>query len=462
MGQLRGGRIAAVEDQSLGQHLGIKPGDTVISVNGHPLRDELDYRFYVSEENVTIVILSEDGQETVLEIEKDEDDLLGLVFVDPIFDEVKTCSNNCVFCFVRQIPRCMREGLHLRDDDFRMSFIYGNFLSLTNLTQEDWVRIEEQRLSPLRVSVHATDKAIRSCLMGNPEASRIMEHLARLVGAGIRIHVQIVLLRGVNDGPILQRTLDDLDSLGPNLVSVGVVPAVYTRYRKNPPSPPMDSVWAGETLDLLEEYAAAKRPERGDNWVYGADEFYVSAGRCIPSYEYYGDFHQFDNGIGIIADFRRQLEETVKKVETGQAREAETGTALTGSGKRPKSLAVTGEMAYSDVIRAVERLGLSDRVSVCLVPNTFFGPSVTCSGLLTGQDILASVLGFLSNGVKEAREYGLLLIPGVSLFNGLFLDNMTLEDIRDATGLATVLVEPTPEGLIGAVARRGQECQMSS
>ncbi len=452
MDQLQGGRIAMVEEHSLGEHVGIKPGDRVISVNGHALRDELDYRFYISEEDVTIVILSEDGQERVFEIEKDEDDLLGLVFGDPIFDNVKTCSNDCTFCFVRQIPKSMRKGLHLRDDDYRMSFLYGNFLSLTNLSKEDWARLEEQRLSPLRVSVHATDPEVRKDLMRNPEASRIMDHLMRLIDAGIEIHVQIVLQRGVNDGCVLKKTLDDLDSLGPDLVSVGVVPAVYTIYRKNLPSRPMDSTWAGETLDLLEEYAAAVIKKRRDNWVYGADEFYVSAGRDFPNYEYYGDFHQYDNGIGNIPDFRHQLEEAAGRVGAWPDRD----TLGSANFDYPKSLAVTGEMALGEVRRAVERLGLSDRVSVCSVPNIFFGRSVTCSGLLTGQDILASVLESLLKAHRRGETYGSVLIPSVSVFNGLFLDNMTPEDIRDVTGLTTVLVEPTPEGLLSAL-RPGED-----
>ncbi len=444
MGQRRGGVIAEVERGSLGEHLGLRSGDRVISINGKTLRDELDFRFYVSDENVSLLVETRDGGEREFLVDKDEDDLMGLTFRDPIFDEMKTCENHCTFCFTRQIPKEMRESLHVRDDDYRMSFLYGNFISLTNLTEEDWERLFEQRLSPIRVSVHSTEGHIRQALMRNPDAAGIMEHLRRLASIGIRLHAQIVLLRGQNDGEHLRKTLQDLDSLGDRMVSVGIVPAIYTKYRRVLPSPKIDSSWARKTLDLIEDYAEEVYGRRDDHWVYGADELYYLAGRRFPSYDYYGEFHQYDNGIGMVRDFRHALCELKKSQGPLEDR------------RECKAIAITGEMAKDEIRKAVADLGLGSTVTVCPVPNVFFGDSVTCSGLLTGQDIASTVLAALRNK-GEAARYDEVLVPSISLFNGYFLDNMTLKDIEGSTGLKATEVEPSPQGLYRALTGGGDE-----
>lgn len=404
----------------------------------------MDFRFYISDENVTVLVETGDGKEREFFVEKDEDDLMGLTFQDPIFDEMKTCLNHCTFCFIRQIPKEMRESLHVRDDDYRMSFLYGNFISLTNLTEEDWERLHEQRLSPIRVSVHSTEGHIRQNLMRNPNAARIMENLRRLADIGIRFHAQIVLLREQNDGEHLLRTLQDLDSLGDQMVSVGIVPAIYTKYRRVLPSPKIDSSWAKETLDLIEDYAEKAYARRDDHWVYGADELYYLAGREFPPYDYYGDFHQYDNGIGMVRDFRHALSRL------------KDSTSPLDSGREPKAIAITGEMAEDEIRRAVSDLGLKSKVAVCPVQNVFFGDSVTCSGLLTGQDIISAVLAMLRNE-GEAERYGEVLVPSISLFNGSFLDNMTLDDIEGSTGFKATEVEPSPKGLYRALTGGGDE-----
>ena len=400
MGQRWGGVIAEVERGSLGEHLGLRSGDRVISINGKTLRDELDFRFYVSDENVSLLVETRDGGEREFLVDKDEDDLMGLTFRDPIFDEMKTCENHCTFCFTRQIPKEMRESLHVRDDDYRMSFLYGNFISLTNLTEEDWERLFEQRLSPIRVSVHSTEGHIRQALMRNPDAAGIMEHLRRLASIGIRLHAQIVLLRGQNDGEHLRKTLQD--------------------------------------------YAEEVYGRRDDHWVYGADELYYLAGRRFPSYDYYGEFHQYDNGIGMVRDFRHALCELKKSQGPLEDR------------RECKAIAITGEMAKDEIRKAVADLGLGSTVTVCPVPNVFFGDSVTCSGLLTGQDIASTVLAALRNK-GEAARYDEVLVPSISLFNGYFLDNMTLKDIEGSTGLKATEVEPSPQGLYRALTGGGDE-----
>jgi putative radical SAM enzyme (TIGR03279 family) len=444
MDQRQGGVIREVERGGLGEYLGLKPGDRIISVNGNTLRDELDYRFYVSDENVTLRLRTKDGKDREFRVDKNEDDHLGVTFEEPIFDGMKTCKNNCVFCFIRQIPEEMRPSLHVRDDDYRMSFLYGNFISLTNLTKEDWERLEEQRLSPIRISVHSTESSLRQRLMRNPEAGKIMEHLRRLADIGIWMHAQIVLLRGQNDGERLLRTLRDLDSLGPQMVSVGVVPAIYTKYRREWPSERIDAAWARETLDLVEKYAQEAFQRRDDHWVYGADELYYLAERDFPPYDYYGEFHQYDNGIGVVTDWRHSLSELANSPRP------------VGNGRKRRAIAITGEMAQGEIRRAVCELGLDSEVTVCPVHNVFFGDSVTCSGLLTGQDIVSSVLS-LTRAEGGTASYDEVLVPSISLFQGAFLDNMTLKDIEGSTGLMATEVEPSPRGLYRAVRGRGDQ-----
>lgn len=476
MARKRGGLVRRVERGSLAEYLGVEPGDSVLAVNGRRLRDEIDFRYLMSDPEVTLVIRKRDGRQESYRIEKDAGEPFGVAFQDPLFDRMKTCRNNCVFCFIRQIPKEMRKSLHVRDDDYRMSFLHGNFISLTNLQEEDWERIEEQRISPLRVSVHTTDPELRQVLMSNPEAARIMEHLRRLSRSGIRLHAQCVLLKGLNDGEHLLRTLSDLDSLGESMISVGVVPAVYTRYRPVPPSPRICPEWAGETLEMIETYADGAFERRGTYWVYGADELYIVSGRPFPPYEYYGDFPQYENGIGIVPDFRRSLEELLRtgySAEDSETRDSgiqcsktqapETQCSETrDSGPRctsrpgvrphpargrgvPRVLAITGEMAACEVRNAVRRLGLEKQVSVCPVKNTFFGDSVTAAGLLTGQDIISAVLQFGRR--TDLRDRWIVAVPDVALSRGVFLDNSRLEDITRATGLEAVAVRPTPLSL---------------
>jgi len=440
MARKEGGIVREVSEDSLAAFLEIEPGDRIVSVNGRTLRDELDFRFLTSEEDLTLVIRKRSGEEQAFQVEKDPDEPLGVTFVHPIFDRIKECANNCKFCFVRQIPKEMRRTLHVRDDDYRMSFLYGNFISLTNLTEEDWQRLEEQRLSPLRVSVHTTDPALRQELMRNPKASDIMEHLRRLADMGIRLHAQIVLLKGINDGHNLLRTLRDLESLGPNMVSVGVVPAVYTKYRVKPPSPPIEPEWAGETLDLIENYASGVKERTGDAWVHAADEFYIVAGREFPPYEYYGEFHQYENGIGIVPEFRNGLPRA-KAILEGKAPGLSTEALRAGAGR---AIAVTGMISAVEIENAVRYLGLEGRVAVCPVRNVFYGDTVTVTGLLTGQDIAAAALALMR---QHPGRYDTLLVPGIALFEGRFLDNMKLDDLAGITGLAAIPVEPSPEGL---------------
>lgn len=440
-----GGEIMGVEKGSIAFDLGLSAGDFVSSVNGRLLKDEIDFRFYSSAEFVTLTVIKKNGDEEIIEIEKDEDDHLGITFKDPIFDAMKTCRNECQFCFVRQIPKFMRPALHVKDDDYRMSFLFGNFISLTNLSEEEFKRIEEQKLSPLRVSVHTTDGALRQKIMGNPRARDIMRDLRRLCYSQIRLHIQIVLMRGVNDGENLNATLRDLYLLGPNIVSVGVVPAVYTKYRKNPPSAPIDGPWAFRTLSVLEAFSEKALAERGDGWVMGADELYVLAKKDFPPYERYGDFHQFENGIGIIPEFRNALRQIVERPLSPKGFQHISQGSI---------LAVTGQMAKDEIFEAVNALGLKQYVSVLPVTNGFYGENVTASGLLTGGDIIEAVKGLDKMSLKSLST---VLIPSVAVFDDKFLDDVTLSQLEAKCGISVKVVEPAPQALVNALSTVGVE-----
>jgi putative radical SAM enzyme (TIGR03279 family) len=453
--QSKGGLVYQVEPGSLAEYLGIVPGDIISAINGHILRDEIDFRFYSAGEYIILDVVKGDGSRQRFEIEKDPDDLMGISFVNPVFDSIKTCKNNCCFCFISQLPQGMRRPLYVRDDDYRLSFLFGNFISLTNLSEDDLNRIYEQRLSPLRISLHTTDPCLRAQLMGNPRAARAMDHLREFKQMGIDAHIQIVLMRGVNSGDRLVSTLDDLESLGNTILSVGVVPAVYTKYRKVLPSRAGDPGWARETLKIIENYAEKIHKRQGIHWVYGADEFYFASGKPFPDYDYYDDFPQFENGIGIVADFRETLKAVRSRMrsrfEGKWDNEERLGCAEPhpeGKGaQQGKVLAVTGYMAYPEIVDAVETLGLENRISVCKVRNNFFGDTVTCAGLLTGQDILSAIME-----LKQAGEqYESVLIPSYSVFEGKFLDDMTVSRLSEDSGFSVKVVAPSPVSLLDAV-----------
>lgn len=442
-----GGLVRSVEPGSLAEYINICPGDRILSVNGHVLRDEIDFKFYATEDDITLEVLKCDSSTEVFQIEKEPDDLIGVTFDTPIFDGIRTCVNNCSFCFISQLPQGMRRSLYLRDDDYRLSFLSGNFISLTNLSEADWGRLNEQKLSPLRVSLHTSNPEARALLMGNPKASSGMEDLQHLGDIGISTHIQIVLLKGVNDGEMLLSTLKDLDSLGECILSVGVVPAVYTKYRQVLPSPLGDRRWALDTLTMLEGYAREVYDRRGFHWVYGADEFYFLSGKEFPEYEFYDDFPQFENGIGLVANFRRELNETISSIDDNVG---ESGDLCTYKRSRrtmsgtSRVLTVTGTMAYPEIIAAVKTLGLEDRVSVLPVENKFFGNSVTCSGLLTGADISSAILDWkTSHG-----ECDVVLIPSYSVFEDKFLDDMTVKELSEISHSAVRVVSPLPYALL--------------
>ena len=390
------------------------PGDEVFAINGQPLRDVIDAMFFGAEENLDMQVRRPDGTEATLRLRKKIDSDLGIEW-EP--DKIRICKANCDFCFVKQQPkRVMRRTLYIKDDDYRLSFLHGNFVTLTNMTKEDYDRVFEQRLSPLYVSVHSTVDEVRRAFLRKPDAEPIIPLLKRLHKHGIMTHAQLVVTPGLNDGAPLWKSFDDLLRLHPEVISVGVVPIGLTKHRNDLPDlglvPP---AMAREILDEIDKRHKKMRKKHGAGIIYAADEMFLIAGREIPNEEYYDDYCQVENGIGML----RQL------METFASKEAELPKRLA----RPmRFCVVTGTSAGPFVSELCERA--SKRVKNCeliplVVTNDFWGPSVTVSGLLTGTDIGAH---FLKSGLDVDA---VILPPEVLNTDGLFIDDETMPGLQE-------------------------------
>ena len=421
--------IIAVDSGSIAEELELESGDRLLSINGEPVRDLIDALRLSEGEQLLLEIEKADGELWDLEIDKDAEMPLGWHFPHP---EPTQCGNNCLFCFVHQLPRGMRKTLYVKDEDYRFSYLYGSYVTLTNIGEEEIRRIIDQRLSPLYVSVHATDDHLRDRLLGRKSPS-ILELLRRLTEAGIRLHTQIVLCPGINDGLQLQRTVEDLYALAPGIESLAVVPVGLTGYRSRLPElrPPTPAE-AREVLDFLHECQVRFRKEGGSHFVFAADELYLKAERDFPPLDDYEDLSQLENGVGMIPLFREQAEEVLREA---------------GPLQSPPVTVFSGESFYPELKSFAERLGARTGVSIGVhaVVNDFFGGFVTVAGLLTGTDIIGQLRG------KDLGE--VLLVPDVVLREGeaVFLDDMTLEDLGKELGVRVMLIDSSPFGLLAAL-----------
>jgi putative radical SAM enzyme (TIGR03279 family) len=390
--------------------LGLKAGDVLDSVNGKEVHDVIDYRFLVADERVILAFHTKEGEARKLIIEKDPDDNLGLVF--PPF-RITRCRNRCIFCFVDQMPPDTRKSLHIKDDDFRASFLHGNYITLGALSENDWDRIFQERLSPLYISVHTTDHSLRTFMLGNKKAPDILASMKRLAAGGILMHTQIVLCPGINDGDHLQKTLDDLSGLFPAVASIAVVPVGLTSFRTTLFS--LRSFTRSESravIELAARLGSRFKRRLGTRLVFPSDEFYIKAREPFPPLSFYEDLPQIENGVGMVSEFLRDVSRTriPKKAAPIQV------TLVTG-------------VSFGRILgRALERLKTIDgpRIRLVIAQNHFFGSSVTVAGLLTGQDILRALKG---------RRLGhLVVIPSGALKEDedLFLDNMRLGQLEQA------------------------------
>ncbi len=424
------GVIAEVRSGSIAAELGLQPGDVLLSIDGHVLRDVIDYRFYGAEEELELVV-ERGGERSVYQVERGYDQEPGIEFAEPTFDGLRRCNNRCEFCFLNGMPPGMRRSLYIKDDDYRYSFLFGNFITLTNLTEDDWDRLAEQRLSPLYVSVHATDLALRRRILGSPAAPDVVEQLKRLGSLGIQVHAQIVLIPGLNDGPHLAHTVANLAALYPTVQSIAVVPLGLTKYHRGPFRVYRPEE-AGPILIQISDWQREFRRQRGLNLVYASDEWYLLAGLEVPPSEEYDGFPQLENGVGLTRVF---LDEEFR-VEGFRFRVGRV-TLVCGTLIAP----VLGDVAA----KLAGRTGLE--IEVVPVENRFFGPTVTVSGLLTGWDVIEALRG---------RELGDLVFLPQAMFDasgGLTLDDMTAAAIGERLGVRVEVA-----GTMGEVADflRGQ------
>lgn len=403
------GCISNVRRHSLAEKAGIQPGEKLCSVNGCNVQDIIDLSFLTSDEVVELEIKNAAGAKRLIQIEKYPDEDLGLEFESAVFDKVRTCYNNCIFCFVDQMIPGIRPGLYVRDDDYRLSFLYGNFITLTNMRDEDFDRIIRTHLSPLYISVHATDPDVRCKMMNNRFAGQLMEKINRLLEAGIQIHTQIVCCPGYNDGEVLKRTFADLYALHPGVLTMAVVPVGLTKHREHlHPMRTFTPQEAAKIVDAVSGWQKQCREETGKSFVYLGDEFYLLAGKELPPSEYYDGFPQLENGIGLTRNFLNEWEAALKTLQYADGAE--------------QAVIPVGESAFRVLQPMMETFNrqYSTNHSFVSVKNLFFGGHVNVTGLLTGGDILAAV--------KDCKR---LILPGVVLNNdNLFLDDMSLDDFK--------------------------------
>ncbi len=421
-------QISGIVKGSIAGEIGLEVGDILLAIDENPIDDILDYQFCSQEEELTLKVEKASGELWLLEIEKDYDEDLGLIFPEPVFDRMKICQNRCVFCFIDQLPPEMRETLYVKDDDYRYSFLFGNFVTLTNMKESDWTKLLRLHLSPLYISVHCLRPDLRAEMMNNKRAALISKQLNRLKKAGIEVHAQVVLCPGINDGKILEETIEGLAEFYPSLRSVGIVPVGLTGHRQMLKHlSPVDAELARELIGGVEAYQKKYREELGLGFVYLADEFFIKTGIEIPPAEYYDDYCQIENGIGLA----RQVMDEFDSLQTG----------LPGEVSPREFTLLTGQAAVTIIEYMVVRLrkvkGLE--ISLLVAPNRFFGGNVSVTGLITGNDII-QVLGQEYKG----RD---VIIPAVVLKHGsqMFLDDLTVEQVARQTGAHIHIVDDVEE-----------------
>lgn len=426
------GVISYIEPESIAQDLGWEIGDAIISINGHLLQDIIDYRFYCADEDLNVIIRRGDHF-VEFEIEKDLDMPLGVDFEEILFDGLRTCGANCIFCFVEQLPKGLRQPLYLKDDDYRLSFLHGNFVTLANVTEDDLQRIATMRLSPLYISVHATEQDLREKMLGRT-APNILSQIDILAKARISLHTQIVLCPGINDGKHLDRSIEDLANRYPTVQSIAIVPVGLSAHRPNKtPIGSIEAYYSDCILKKVKVWQLLSMSEKGTRLVWAADEFYLNAGRPVPRTKVYEGFPQIENGVGLVRQFKESANRAPRILPKKLSRSV-------------KITVVTGLLSASLLREWVMSLHCENLiVRVQPITNHLFGEMVTVTGLIAGKDIIDQLRG---QDLGDA-----VIAPSVAVRDGAFLDDVTPQEVERELGCRVIVVEPRPYKLVRVILR---------
>ncbi|MDY4545693.1 MAG: DUF512 domain-containing protein [Candidatus Choladocola sp.] len=427
--------ISSVAPGSIAQEMGIEPGDRLLEVNGKSPEDVFDYRYLMNEEEILVLIRKVNGEEWELEIEKEYEDDLGIEFENGLMDDYRSCRNKCIFCFIDQLPKGMRSTLYFKDDDSRLSFLQGNYLTLTNMSEHDIDRIIQYKLSPINISFQTMNPELRCKMLHNRFAGEIFDKVKRLKDAGIIMNGQIVLCRGVNDGAELERSIRELTAYMPQLESVSVVPVGLTRYRDGLyPLEPFTKEDACEVLDLIHGWQEKLYKEWGNHFIHAGDEWYILAERPIPEEKTYDGYLQLENGVGMV----RLLEEEVVQTLAG----------MTGDDRKIHRTIATGELAAPFLRKHVESVRKkypNVNIQVLAIKNDFFGGKITVAGLITGTDLISQLKG------KDLGDRLLLTNHMLKSGEPVFLDDVTVDDVQNALQIKVSIVESSGADFVSSL-----------
>jgi putative radical SAM enzyme (TIGR03279 family) len=427
--------IKDILENSIAEEVGIEVGDILIDINDQVIHDVFDYRYLLSDEELTVHIQKPDGEEWLIDIEKDISEDLGLIFENELMDELKRCRNNCIFCFIDQLPPHMREAVYFKDDDWRMSFLYGNYITLTNMSDEDIDRLIYYRLSPVNVSIHVTNPEIRKKMLNNRFAGNILERLERIINAGIEVNGQIVLCKGINDREHLDQTIQEVSRFLPQMQSLSVVPVGISKFREGLFSlQPFEKEDAQEVLAIIHKWQQKLKKQHDMHFVFASDEFYLLAEQNIPSYETYEDFPQIENGVGMLAQMKKEFEDYWREIPEVI---------------KPTTVSIaTGHAPYNFIQQLCIQLTQhypNLTIHVYPIINRYFGESITVAGLLTGQDLIAQL---------KNQPLGERLLLSRNMFRDndtILLDDMDVTEVEKALNIPVRIVDTTGKDFIKGI-----------
>ncbi|NLM04594.1 MAG: DUF512 domain-containing protein [Clostridiales bacterium] len=429
--------ISKVYPNSIAEEVGIEKGDILLNINGEIIEDIIEYRYYLADEYLEIAIQKPDGEEWIIEIDKEYDEDLGMEFENPIIDSAKSCQNKCIFCFIDQLPKNMRKSLYFKDDDSRLSFLHGNYITLTNMKEEDINKIIQYRISPINISVHTTNYELRKKMLNNKRAGNILNILKKLADNNIQMNCQIVLCPNVNDKEELDKTISDLKDLSYSIGSVAIVPVGLTRYREDLfPIEAFDKNNALDTIKQIENWQMKFKEKLDKNFVYLSDEFFLLADSSFPAYEEYDGFPQLENGVGMVVNFEREFYDSFEELEAQSLNKIKKITVITGTliYNRMKKLC-------DDLMSKISNL----EIQLIPITNDFFGGKVSVVGLITATDILKNL-----KNIKLGEK---IIIPETMLKSGeeIFLDDMTVTELERELGVKIQVSEVKGDALINNI-----------